>query len=141
MVACNSSLQHLSLYTCVHPTYNALDVAHSSTCRIYTNSKAQSAPVHAKYLYRSDRSYPSLLSSLVFLQQLRQHDQPFHPVCLSTCSSFSFLGSGSMVRLFRFSSRRSRAICLACFVVGRRMAQFSCPRMLVLRAERIVSTA
>jgi hypothetical protein len=62
-------------------------------------------------------------------------DQPFHPVCLSTCSSFSFLGSGSNARCCFLSWRRSRAICLACFVVGRRMAQLICPRMFVLSAE------
>jgi hypothetical protein len=51
--------------------------------------------------------------------------QPLHPVCLRICSAFSFLGSGSMVRALCFSSRFSRFITLACFVVGRRMAQLS----------------
>ena len=45
-----------------------------------------------------------------------------------------------MVRFLRLSSRLSRAICLDCFVVGRRIAQLSCPKMLVLIAVHTVSS-
>lgn len=66
-------------------------------------------------------------------------DHRFQPVCFNICSSFSFLGSASIVLCCLASARLSRAICLTCFSVGLRIAQLIWPKMLVLIAVKAVN--
>jgi hypothetical protein len=119
---------------------------------LYTHTASRDIPIllHIQYTIDSKSEVrPSMLCVCTcqpVLLVLRSRDapsvpcanllvlQPFHPVCLRIWSAFSFLGSGSNVRFLRAASRRSRAICLDCLGVGRRMAQLSWPKMLVLIA-------
>jgi hypothetical protein len=122
---------------------------------LYTQTASNHIPIllHIQYTIDSESEVrPSMLcvntcQSVVLVLRSRHgpsvrstnplQTQPFQPVCLRIWSAFSFLGSGSKVRFLWASSRRSRAICLDCLVVGRRMAQFIWPKMLVLMATII----
>jgi hypothetical protein len=119
---------------------------------LYTQAASNHIPIllHIQYTIDSESevrpSMPCVYTCQSVVLVLRSRDapsvrptdppqlQPFQPVCLRIWSAFSFLGSASNVRSLCAFSRRSRAICLDCLVVGRRMAQFIWPKMLVLMA-------
>ena len=81
-----------------------------------------------------ESSVPIARSCAGCIHHHRHGHHLFQPFCLRICSSFSLRGSGATVRILWASCRLSRAHCLACLSVGRRMAQLSWPKMLVLIA-------
>ena len=105
----------------------------SYVCLVYVVRRQSNAM--CCYIFNvQESSVPIARSCAGCIHHHRHGHHLFQPFCLRICSSFSLRGSGATVRILWASCRLSRAHCLACLSVGRRMAQLSWPKMLVLIA-------